>query len=218
VRLRRQSYRQFITFDSTAPLGIGGEARVYAVEEDAGLVAKVYHQPTEVQARKLAAMLANPPDDPMAAQRQISIAWPVDLLRTVDGSQRIVGFLMARVTGMHSLINFYNPRTRRQKCPLFSYRYLHRAARNLAAAVRALHARGYVIGDVNESNILVSETALVSLVDTDSFQVHDLWNSSVYRCPGGKPEFTPAELQGKTFASIDRKPEHDLFGLAKVLE
>jgi DNA-binding helix-hairpin-helix protein with protein kinase domain len=121
------------------------------------------------------------------------------------------------VIGMHSVIDFYNPKSRRQVCPLFNYRYLHRAARNLAAVVRALHARGYVIGDVNESNILVSETALIALVDTDSFQVHDPQNGSVYRCPVGKPEFTPAELQGKTFASIDRKPEHDLFGLAVLI-
>ena len=37
------------------------------------------------------------------------------------------------------------------------------------------HVRGYVVGDVNESNILVTPTALVTLgMDTDSFQVPDL--------------------------------------------
>jgi DNA-binding helix-hairpin-helix protein with protein kinase domain len=100
---------------------------------------------------------------------------------------------------------------------LFNYLYLHQAARNLAAAVRTRHARGYVIGDVNESNILVSERALVTLVDTDSFQVRDPHNGVVYRCPVGKPEFTPPELQGQTFAHVDRTPEHDLFGLAVLI-
>ena len=36
----------------------------------------------------------------------------------------------------------------------------------------------------------------------------------VYRCPVGKPEFTPPELHGATLSEIDQQPEHDLFGLA----
>ena len=162
-------------------------------------------------------MVANPPENPMAQEWHIAIAWPFDLLRTVDDSQRIVGFLMPCVKGMYPILDFYNPKTRRQKCPFFNYRYLHRAASNLAAAVGALHAREYCIGDVNESNILVSDTALVTLVDTDSFQVREAANGTVYRCPVGKPEFTPPELQGKSFGQLDRTPEHDLFGLAVLI-
>jgi DNA-binding helix-hairpin-helix protein with protein kinase domain len=188
---------------------------VYALPQQGALVAKIYHTPTAAHARKLSAMLANPPDDPMAGQH-ISIAWPVDLLQAVPG-RAIVGFVMPRVTGVQSIIDFYNPMTRRQRCPLFNYAYLHRTAHNLAATVRAIHVRGYVIGDVNESNILVTDTALVTLVDTDSFQVPDPHTGVVYRCPVGKPEFTPPELQGKPFAQIDRAPEHDLFGLAVLL-
>ena len=213
MRLQRQSNGQFITFDHSLEIGAGGEARVYAVAQDRSLVAKVYHKPTDIHARKLATMLANPPDDPMAGQGHVSIAWPVDLLHTADDKQQVVGFLMPRVTGMYPIIDFYNPGTRRRQCPLFNYLYLHRTARNLAAAVRALHARGYVIGDVNESNILVTDTALVTLVDTDSFQVYDPQYKVVYRCPVGKPEFTPPELQRVKFAEVDRTPEHDLFGL-----
>jgi formylglycine-generating enzyme required for sulfatase activity len=80
-----------------------------------------------------------------------------------------------------------------------------------------LHTRDYVIGDVNESNVLVADDALVTLVDTDSFQVRALHNGLVYRCPVGKPEFTPPELQGRNFASIDRTSEHDWFGLAVLI-
>jgi DNA-binding helix-hairpin-helix protein with protein kinase domain len=114
-------------------------------------------------------------------------------------------------------MDFYNPGTRRQHCPLFNYQYLLRTARNLAAAFAALHASNYCVGDVNESNILVSDTALVSLVDTDSFQVSDPVQNLVYRCAVGKPEFTPPELQNKTFADYDRSPSHDLFGLAVLI-
>ncbi|OWY66164.1 hypothetical protein B7486_38210 [cyanobacterium TDX16] len=217
MRLQRSSNNQIITLDPNSSLGHGGEARVFTVPQNEALVAKVYHKPREIQASKLTAMLSNPPDNPMAGQGHISIAWPEELLRSTDGSNRVVGFLMPRVKGMHSLLDFYNPKTRRQKCPFFNYLYLHRTARNIAAAMGALHARGYCVGDVNESNILVSDTALVTLVDTDSFQVRDLQTAAIYRCGVGKPEFTPPELQGKNFGQIDRAPEHDLFGLAVLI-
>lgn len=217
MQLQRESNKKIISLNDSLILGSGGEARVYELPNEDTLVAKVYHKPTDVRARKLATMLANPPVDPMAKHKHVSIAWPIDQLRAANGSRQIVGFLMPRVADMYPIIDFYNPRTRRQQCPLFNYFYLHRTAHNLAAAVRAIHECGYVIGDVNESNILVADTALVTLVDTDSFQVCDLDNGSVYRCPVGKPDFTPPELQGKNFADIDRAPAHDLFGLAVLI-
>ncbi len=201
----------------TMSLGRGGEACIYTVPTDINLVAKIYHQPSLEQARKLEVMLTHPPENPTANLGHISIAWPTELLRSSDGSGSVVGFLMPRIRGMRPSIDFYNPRTRRQYCPLFNYQYLLRSARNLAAAFAALHASGYCLGDVNESNILVSDTALVTVVDTDSFQVSDPDNNVIYRCPVGKPEFTPPELQNKTFAQCDRVVAHDLFGLAVLI-
>jgi len=205
---------EVVTLGST--LGVGGEGSVYPIAEDQYLVAKVYHQITDERIYKLAAMLANPPDDPMAG-KHTSIAWPVDLLFTTDSNPHVVGYLMPRVSDMRPVFDFYNPKTRRQHCPHFNYSYLYRAGRNLASAVHALHTRGYVIGDVNESNILVSDTTLVTLVDTDSFQVPDAKHNCIWRCPVGKAEFTPPELQGRKFADVDRMPEHDLFGLGVMI-
>ncbi|AKG23282.1 tetratricopeptide repeat protein [Calothrix sp. 336/3] len=205
------------TLSLTVSLGRGGEACVYTVPTDTSLVAKIYHKPSEKYARKLEVMLAHPPENPTASIGHISIAWPQELLKAADGSDRVIGFLMPRIRGMRPIIDFYNPRTRRQHCPLFSYQYLVRTARNLAAAFASLHASGYCVGDVNESNILVSDTALVTIVDTDSFQVRDPENEMVYRCPVGKPEFTPPELQNKTFSQCDRAIAHDLFGLGVLI-
>jgi DNA-binding helix-hairpin-helix protein with protein kinase domain len=217
MQLRRHTTQELLNFASAATLGVGGEARVFIVSGRTGLAAKIYHKPTPQHAAKLAAMLANPPDDPMAGTGHVSIAWPQDLLLSPYDGQRVLGFLMPLVSDVHPIIDFYNPASRRRQHPLFNYVYLLRTARNLAAAIRALHVRGYVIGDVNESNILVSETALVTLVDTDSFQVPDARRGSIYRCPVGKPEFTPPELQGRNFATVDRRPEHDQFGLAVLI-
>lgn len=215
--LRRESNQAILNLADSALLGTGGEARIYSVPNEPELVAKIYHQPDAAYAHKLAAMMANPPHDPAQAQGHASIVWPLELLRSVDGKHQVCGFLMPRVHRMRPVMDVYHPGTRRKQAPLFNYAYLHRTARNLAAAVSALHAGGYVIGDVNESNVLVSETALVTMVDTDSFQVRDPESGLVYRSPVGKAEFTPPELQGKTFTTIDRLPEHDLFGLAVLL-
>lgn len=222
MRLQRQSNHQILTFAPPAAFGRGGEACIYPVPHASGLAAKIYHQPTGAHARKLVAMLARPPADPMLARGHVSLAWPIDLLLTPDRRRQCVGFLMPRVTGMHPIIDFYNPKTRRQQRPWFDYARLHRTARNLAACVRALHRCGYIIGDVNESNMLVAATALVTLVDTDSFQVRDPHTGVVYHCPVGKPEFTPPEMhaklrQGNAFATVARAPEHDLFGLAVLI-
>lgn len=215
--LRCLSNQKISNINLTVSLGRGGEACIYTLPNDASSVAKIYHKPTPAQARKLEVMIAHPPENPTASLGHISIAWPIELLRTADGSDSILGFLMPRIRGMRPIIDFYNPRTRRQHCPLFNYQYLLRTARNLAAAFAALHASGYCVGDVNESNILVSDTALVTIVDTDSFQVRDPEQGIVYRCPVGKPEFTPPELQNKTFADCDRTFTHDLFGLAVLI-
>ncbi|MGL5083195.1 MAG: helix-hairpin-helix domain-containing protein [Microcoleaceae cyanobacterium] len=217
MRLQRQFNGQQISLDTSHLIGSGGEGRIYPVQGDSSLVAKIYHKLTDEDADKLTVMYNNPPDSVNAIPGFPAIAWPVDLVRSVDQRRQIVGFLMPRVTQALPIHTFCTPKTRREQKPLFNYLYLNRTARNLAASVADLHGSGYVIGDVNESNILVTDTALVTLVDTDSFQVNDPSTGSIYRCPVGKPEFTPPELQGHPFREIDRTPEQDCFGLAILI-
>lgn len=217
MRLVRQSTGELITLGQDCLLGTGGEARIYIVPNDQNLVAKVWHKPTPERTRKVTVMLANPPADPMAKHNHSSIAWPIDILFYPGRTSIAAGFLMPRVVNMRPIGDYLHPRTRRKVCPLFNYLYLLRTARNLATAVRALHERGYVIGDLNESNVLVSETALVTLVDTDSFQVWDAQGRRMFRCRVGKPEYTPPEMQGKAFSSVDRTPANDIFALGVLI-
>ncbi len=195
------------------PFARGGEAVIWAPPTLPGQLAKVYLAPTPERADKLAAMLANPPDDPTAKQGHTSIAWPTQRLLGEDGP--CVGFVMPRVEKALSLFDVYNPKSRLQTWPLFHYGYLLRTALNLAVAVRALHARGYVLADLNESNVLVNVQTLVTVVDTDSFQVRA--GGRVFRCAVGKPEYSAPEIRGADFKQIDRTPEHDNFALAVLI-
>ncbi len=193
------------------PLARGGEAAIYAVPGEPDLAAKVYHRPTPEHADKLAALLAERP--PEAVGGRVSVAWPTARLLGPGGE--VVGCLMPRVSNARRVCELFNPRARGRICPLFHYGYLLRAARNLAAAVGALHERGHVIGDLNESNVLVSPRAFVTLVDADSFQITSAGRT--FRCGVGRAEYTPPELQGSAFADLDRRPEHDAFALAVLI-
>ncbi len=199
-------------------IGSGGEGVVCEVAGKAGLVAKIYH-PSHRNAERLAklrVMIANPPEDDTRrlSPPHISITWPVDIVREQG---EFAGFLMPRSGAGRKIIQVYNPRARRREFRHFNWGHLHRVAKNLATALNAIHARGYVMGDVNHSNIIVTDNALVTLLDTDSFQVQDPQSGRIYRCPVGVPEFTPPELQGMALPSVDRKPHHDGFGLAVMI-
>jgi DNA-binding helix-hairpin-helix protein with protein kinase domain len=217
MRVQLQRTGEFLELQTGQQLGSGGEARIFSLPDHPTWAAKIWHKPTLERAHKVTAMLANPPLDPMTGQGHVAIAWPVDLLLLPGPPPRVVGFVMPRVTGMRPVIDFFNPKTRLRVCPLYTWFYLHRTARNLVTAIRALHERGYVVGDLNESNILASETALVTLVDTDSFQVWDAETGTLYRCRVGRPEFTPPEMQGHSFARVNREPAQDLFGVGTLI-
>lgn len=200
-------------------LGRGGEATVYTTKTSSQAV-KIYHKPSEEKAHKLELMISRPPLDPTAKTgfkdtQHVSIAWPNGLVKNEAGN--VVGFTMPLVNTSKAipLHQLYNPKVRRQRAPGITWQYLLRIARNLSAVVAALHDKGYVIGDLNESNVLVTDRALVTLVDCDSVQARD--RSTVYRCTVGKGEYTPPELQWKAFEKVNRSKGHDAFGLAVLI-
>jgi DNA-binding helix-hairpin-helix protein with protein kinase domain len=191
-------------------LGSGGEADVFEVAGRPTLAYKRYRTATPERLAKLRVMVASPPDG-IDAGGHVAIAWPTEV---VPG-----GFLMPRIdlASTVPLFQVYNPASRVQIAPGFSWRYLLRTARNVAAIVDSLHRAGYVIGDINESNLLVNKRALAVLVDCDSMQVRDPATGTVHRGGVGKPEFTAPELQGRDLSEVDRTPESDDFALAVLV-
>src|SRR5262249_18699616 len=130
-------------------------------------------------------------------------AWPVETLFSTD-RRSLTGFLMKNVKGFKDIHLLYNPKSRtREFPPKANWRFLIHTAANVARAFCAIHDHGHVIGDVNQSNVRVSpETAIVSLVDCDSFQIAS--NAKIYPCEVGVPLFTPPELQETEFREVVR--------------
>lgn len=214
MRVRLETDSQEITLEGPL-LGRGGEASIYTVSGRMDWAGKIYHNPTDEHAGKLAAMLAAPPVPPPQPGQHVHIAWPMSRLLELGDDGRVIGYLMPRIENAHLIWEIYNPGVRREVCPHFHHGSLLRTACNLAAIVSTLHECGYVLGDLNESNVLVSPQAQVTLIDVDSFQTpaHD----RLYRCRVGRAEYTPPELQGVAFADVDRMPQHDVFALAVLI-
>lgn len=227
-----QHSSQALILDHTIILGRelarGGEGTIYAIKGNNQLVAKIFHRPNPEKAQKLKAMLANPPEDKTRHPplNHISIAWPRDLI--VDSQGQCRGFTMPYINPSKTfpLLKVYNPRDRLQTWPYFTWDHLLSMAHNLSITLNELHKKGYVVGDLNESNILVTDTGLVTLVDCDSFQVPKKESKrrgsgdekeAYFLCTVGKPEYTPPEIQGQDFSQVKRTPNHDNFGLAVLI-
>jgi DNA-binding helix-hairpin-helix protein with protein kinase domain len=141
-------------------------------------------------------------------------AWPTTTLHDAPGGL-LVGFAMPRFSNYRAIHTLYSPAHRRTTFPHADWAFLIHTAMNCAIAFDTIHARGHVIGDVNQSNVLVSDQALVCLIDCDSFQVRA--GDRHFLCEVGVGPYTPSELQGQNFRNVVRTPNHDRFGLAVLV-
>ena len=196
-------------------IAAGGQGIVYAVHGQPDRVAKIYTNTPANAAAKLAAMVANPPHT-RDRSGHYYVAFPAE--RLYNGSDKsVAGFLMPRVGGeFRKISNFFNPKMRSKVAGGLTYEYLLTIGSNLAIAVKALHERGYIIGDINSENIMANGRTLVTLIDADSFQVTAA-SGKTYYCTVGRPEYTAPELSGKKFDVTARRQDHDCFGLAVVI-
>jgi DNA-binding helix-hairpin-helix protein with protein kinase domain len=193
-----------------AKLGSGGEGAVFELAGVKDLVAKIYHKPpTAEKLEKLRAMVA-------LADPQLTkfASWPVATAHERPGGA-IVGVLIPRVRDHEEIHNLYSPAHRKVKFPKADWHFLAHVAMNCAAAFEGLHESGHVIGDVNQGNVLASERGTIFLIDCDSFQIQAAGQK--YLCQVGVPQFTPPELQGRSFNGLERTKNHDCFGLAVLI-
>lgn len=196
------------------PLAIGGEGSVYATDESA-LVAKIYHNPTAETAGKLNAMFQRIPRLPSYQNTHPPLAWPTDL---IESSGKAIGFLMPRLYDMRPLYDMIVHKSRLGLAPQFNWKYLHVAALNLALCTRELHREGLVLGDFSPMNVMVNAQGLITLIDTDSFQVTDHSNKRIYPCLVRTPGYSPPEvLSQPDLAKYVRVEAADRFGLAVML-
>jgi uncharacterized protein YkwD/tRNA A-37 threonylcarbamoyl transferase component Bud32 len=192
----------------------GGEGEIYQVL-DSPLVAKIYYEEKlkPDHQKKLPILLETAEKLTIPKRNSFQIAWCVDLVYDSPKRNRIIGFLMQFVPG-EKIVKAYNPQERQKYFPHFNYGYLHQIAINLAKVFQEIHKHNIVMGDVNESNFLVTDYAEVILIDIDSVQIYDTRESKHYKCTVGTTGYKPPELE--SYERV-RKPEHDLYGLGVLI-
>jgi DNA-binding helix-hairpin-helix protein with protein kinase domain len=189
-------------------IGKGGEGEVYLLASDPTKALKIYFRPDQQRLDKVAAIVRAG----LAARTKL-VSFPIDL--ATDSRGHFVGFTMNVVGSSKPLHELYSPKARKHNFPQADYRFLVHTACNLASAVAAVHDSGCIIGDINHSGFLISERALVAIIDADSFQVNR--DGKSHLCRVGVPEYTPPELQGQSLDGIVRTANHDAFGLAVAI-
>lgn len=191
-------------------IGAGGEGSVHRIKGVADRVVKLYGTPKgqDIE-RKLRALIALSQSKP---DLQRHVALPIDL---VFHGANLAGFIMPLAVARGPIDEFIHPVEREGRAKLVSFRDLVGVGLKLTQAAHEIHAAGLVIGDVNESNVLIREDGSSCFLDSDSFQVTA--HGEVFTCPVAKELFLPPELQGTKFGEIQRNPNHDAFGIAVLL-
>jgi serine/threonine protein kinase len=172
-------------------------------------------------------MVAHPPPNYtefIGGGHHYNLAWPLDILRSDQG--QFQGFLMPKIQNSYPIFHLFYLKEREkiyEKASIqFSYKFLLRVASNLAEVIANLHSAGYVVGDINEQNILFNKDALITIIDVDSFQVTTS-DGQFWPCPVGKFEYTHPEIlkllrsEKASFRDIRRQPAHDVFGMAVII-
>jgi uncharacterized protein len=186
-------------------IGRGGEGDVYLLAGGVKKAVKVYKNEKRADREaKVKAMVRLG-----LAQSFNLVAFPEDVVTLRSGE--FAGFTMRLVEGFRELHQLYGPKSRKTHYPKADFRFLVRSAANAARAVAQVHSSPCVIGDLNESGLLVSSDAMVALIDADSFQFEA--HGKLYPCLVGKPDFTAPELQGQSLQGVIRTKAHDNFGL-----
>lgn len=213
-------------------VGGGGEALVYSVHELRNALIKLYrtNNPRELLFReeKIRAMIRARPQEPTVDH--ITFAWPLGVVRDGEGNFR--GFVMPFIRGTVELSSILIP---------YDYEWINKfrnfgvsqdrldeikknillfkvgVAINLVKAVGYLHTVGHFVGDLNDRNILVNSSGLVTLIDTDSFFIRDPDTGRIYTSEVGVGEYTAPEVL-KNIISAERRNENtDMFSLAVII-
>jgi len=181
----------------------GGEGVVYNLGSSTTEVVKIYKnlpsRNTQQKLKKLVGMT------PIA-----NCAWPKKLVFNSTNGM-IIGYIMNKLQG----VTWNNLNMECSRALLTGYKYtpdfFFNMCTSLIKNIEKAHLAGVIIGDLNDSNVLVEPSGSTSLIDCDSFQIGG------FLCTVNRPEFLSPDLHSKPLDKTRREPFNDIFSLAVLL-
>lgn len=185
--------KQRVTLDPTNFIGKGGEAEVFRLGNEAVKIFKDMHHPD----------FLGDPSGQHAARERLAIhqlklpAFPKgiptnviapNLLAYKSTGQEIIGYTMPFLSGMEVLMRYGEKSFRQQG---ISNARVMEIFQKLHTTVSRVHAKGIVIGDFNDLNVLVGPNEPF-LVDADSFQFQS--GKTTFYCTTFMPKFVDPTL------------------------
>ncbi len=192
------------------------ESVVYRVQNNTMFLSKLYHTPDDEQAQKIHWMIHNPPYDPNQTCGHTSIAWPHWMLFNKAGDW--VGYGLDYVQNGRPMRDVFDPALRARN--RFGGKHVYRSAHYIASSLHAIHAEGgYVVGNLNPEDILVTPSSRIVIVAMDVIQVKEKRQGQTILHPArtGKPGYMPPEFLDGRSAAAPLQPTHDLFALGVII-
>lgn len=187
---------------SLKKIGMGGEGEIYETADEK--IIKIYtdNSRKELLEKKIIRMIDKNIDCP-------GICWPKDVV--YDNNNNFVGFTMKKASGKPLSVTILKPIILKKNYEKWTRINLVNIVLNILKKIQFLHQNNILIGDLNDTNILIDEEENIFFVDVDSYQIEE------FRCEFGKANFTAAEIQGKDFKNFHRTIEHEKFAIATLL-
>ncbi len=182
-------------------LGKGGEANVFNIIGQPKLAVKIYKKtPSTETIQKLHTLIDMP--------AITNTAWPLKLIFETNSANTIIGYLMHKADSVKTWNNF-NVESSRAQVKGYSYTstFFHNMLSSFVKVLNDVHTSGLIIGDINDSNILIDKSGYCTVIDVDSFQVGSLL------CTVARPEFLAPPLQSVSLKSVARDQSHDHFAM-----
>lgn len=173
--------------------GEGGQGQVRRIVRS-DMVAKIYHDPSDVKERKLELLV----EKNRASQGNMNLLshfrLPEQLIYDAEG--RCVGFAMKYFKGI-TLRDLLLQETLTQWG--WTRVQLADLALKITKSLRYLRVFDMLVGDLNIYNILATETGDFAIIDTDSFQVGDTYSCPVLQLRFSSPLLLERWRQGNEF-------------------
>lgn len=212
-----------VNVSTDSPLGKGATATVYRSSiNGTSYAAKIFHDKSKLDLKKIEAMLANPPSNLTGVTAGIEYprySWPISIVE--DSFGQAVGYVMPLIDQKESFtLDHYYDKNLGKKLNSpdeVALSYKIEIAANLSKLIADLHSHRHCFVDCKPQNIRVfKRTHAVTLLDCDGFSINDN-NGKRFPAELLSTDYISPEAFREQKGAKDLGEYHDSYALATII-